>query len=730
MNQLFKNILFSSCCFFAFYTTLTAQTTVCGKVYSIKGKTIPNANVGIKNSYDGTSTDSGGYFSFTANDTGKVILLCSLIGYLENEKEIVLNGKPQKLEIILWEAENQLETITISAGAIEASDEKKATVLKPLDIVTTAGANGDITGALKTLPGAQQVGESEGLFVRGGTNAETKMLIDGMIVNNPFFSSVPDIAQRSRFSPFLFKGTVFSTGGYSAQYGQALSSVLALETQDLPDQTSSTLGISSVGVNLGRNQLWAAKKMSMGADINYSNLLPYVSVIRQKQEYTKAPQFVGSSYNFRKKLGSTGIIKFFTSLNVSTIGIKQENVDSAAAFKNSFDLGNKNWYSILTYKDRIGEKWVLFAGTSYSTNLDRINYNGNKITNNNELSQGRLVLSRGYGANSIFRAGAEYQYVSDRSSFNEYKQSAFDNYTSAFFETDIYLSRKIVVRLGERYDNSTIISSSKFSSRGSFALKTGTHSQVSLAYGEFYQKPNLNFLWYNNHLGFEKATHYILNFQHVSDSITFRSEIYYKKYSNLVKTYPAINCLNCNVNLSESDTSNTGGGYAQGIDLFWRDKKTFKGIDYWISYTYLDTKRNYLNYPSSVMPSFAASHNGSVVIKKFWEKIMAGIGITYTYSGGRPYYNPNNPVFLGDRTPDYHAVGINANYIRKIGNAFTVFVFSVTNALGNKQVYSYRYSYDGSRRQEIGPPALRSFFIGMFMSFGADRTKDIINNNN
>jgi hypothetical protein len=114
----------------------------------------------------------------------------------------------------------------------EASDRQRAAaVLNPIDIVTTASANGDVTGALKTLPGAQQVGESEGLFVRGGTAAETKYFIDGTLVNNFFQGGAPNIAGYGRFSPFLFKGTVFSTGGYSALYGQALSSALILESK-------------------------------------------------------------------------------------------------------------------------------------------------------------------------------------------------------------------------------------------------------------------------------------------------------------------------------------------------------------------------------------------------------------------------------------------------------------------------------------------------------------------
>ncbi len=80
------------------------------------------------------------------------------------------------------------------------------------------------------------MGESEGLFVRGGTGAETKIFMDGNLVNNYFTNSVPGIAWERPFQHILFKGNVFSSGGYSAVYGQALSSVLVLESVDLPEQ--------------------------------------------------------------------------------------------------------------------------------------------------------------------------------------------------------------------------------------------------------------------------------------------------------------------------------------------------------------------------------------------------------------------------------------------------------------------------------------------------------------
>ncbi|HSH67239.1 MAG TPA: TonB-dependent receptor, partial [Bacteroidia bacterium] len=183
--------------------TTFAQTKISGNVTDQKKQSIPGVNIRIDDSYDGASSDANGNYSFVANDTGEVTIIASFIGFEPVSKKINLNGKDIIHNIVMKETLNELKVVTISAGTIEASDEKRTTVLKPLDIVTTASAQGDIVGALKTLPGAQQVGESEGLFVRGGTGAETKTIIDGMVVNNPFFSASPDIASRGRFSPFL-----------------------------------------------------------------------------------------------------------------------------------------------------------------------------------------------------------------------------------------------------------------------------------------------------------------------------------------------------------------------------------------------------------------------------------------------------------------------------------------------------------------------------------------------
>src|SRR6186713_3656288 len=254
---------------------ISAQTTVTGKITDKKNPLI-GVSITLKDTYDGATSDSSGKYSFKTSEKGELILTATSVGYRPFEQTIKLEGKGTlTIDIVLKEEVTELAAVVLSAGTFEASDRKRAAaVLNPIDIVTTASANGDVTGALKTLPGAQQVGEQEGLFVRGGTAEETKIFIDGTLVNNFFHSSSPNIASYGRFSPFLFKGTVFSTGGYSALYGQALSSALILESIDMPERTSASLGISVLSIDAGYQNLNKKKTASWGINYSYTNVAP------------------------------------------------------------------------------------------------------------------------------------------------------------------------------------------------------------------------------------------------------------------------------------------------------------------------------------------------------------------------------------------------------------------------------------------------------------------------
>jgi hypothetical protein len=250
------------------------KPSLLGRLRIIKVGPVSGASVAVKDSYDGATSDSTGKYSLRTSEKGPHTLLVTSIGYKLFEQKLELKGERIALDLILKEEPNELKAVVVTAGAFEASDTKRSTVLSSLDIVTTAGANADVTSAMKTLPGTQQVGESEGLFVRGGTATETKIFIDGTNVNNFFYSSVPGIASRGRFNPFLFKGTMFSTGGYSALYGGALSSALILESIDLPDQSSANVGLTFLSLSGGFQQLAKNKKSSWGVTYAHTDPKP------------------------------------------------------------------------------------------------------------------------------------------------------------------------------------------------------------------------------------------------------------------------------------------------------------------------------------------------------------------------------------------------------------------------------------------------------------------------
>ncbi len=694
-----------------------AQTKISGTISDKEGKPIPGANVFIKDTYDGASTDVNGKFSFATDETGEKILSASFLGFESSEQKVKLEGTEITLKISLKEKMTELNTVTISAGSFEASDEKKMVILKPLDIVTTAGANGDVYGALQTLPGTQQIGEKEGLYVRGGDASETKTIIDGIAVDNPYFTSVPDVPQRGRFSPFLFKGTSFSTGGYSAQYGQALSSALILETQDVVEQTGTNLGIMSVGLSAGHNI--AYKKSSLGFYGGYTNLKPYISIINQNREWMHAPEASSGSVVYRLKTSKTGLLKTFVNYGHNNLALRFKNIEDATGeIKNSFALSNDNWIANASYKEIIAKKWYLFTAFSFSDNMDNIQLDTVPIKNHNSLYQGRVTISRGIGNLSIIRFGGEFQRPDINQKYSVFTQIYKENFGAGFVEGDMYLTQKLVTRTGIRYEFSDKLNESNVAPRISLAYKTGKYSQVSVAYGDFFQTPDKNFLFRNPALDYEKATHYIFNYQIVSEKRTFRIETYYKKYDHLVKEIPVSFATGV-----DSIFNNTGDGYSRGFEIFWRDKQTLKYGDYWISYSYLDTKRDYRNFPIEATPTFAATHTFSIVYKYFFPKLNLQPGFTYAYNSGRPYYNPNRPSseFLSDYTKPYHNLSVNANYLTSIFKSFAVVVFSVTNVLGINNVFTYRYSSDGTRRTEVGPTSARFIFIGTFINIGSKK---------
>lgn len=701
-----------------------SQNTISGKVTDQKGLPVPGANVFIEGTYDGASSDENGNFSFTTDSTGNQMLVISVLVF-ETRKILIDVANYKDKTIKMRESVNSLDAVIVTAGTFEAGDKARVSVLKPLDIVTTAGSAGDIVAALQTLPGTQTVGESGRLFVRGGEADETQTFVDGIRVAQPYGSTTDNLPTRGRFSPFLFSGISFSTGGYSAEYGEALSSVLLLNTQDEPDQNKTDISLMTVGLGLGHTQKWAKSSLSVNAA--YIDLAPYQKAIPQNVDWNRPYQGLSGETVYRYGFNN-GLFKLYAAFDASRFDINQENINHPLV-KDRVNLENNNFYLNASYKGNFAGNWQLTTGLSYGYGQNKIGFNRNDIENVENASQLKLKFRKSFSDRFKLSFGADYFITQFDEDYNPFfgtnSNSGYDaNIAALYAEADIFFSKKFAAKVGVRASNNNLLDETVVVPRVSVAYKVAKSSQFSLAYGEFTQAPKQDYLKYSKLFESEKASHYILNFQYSKDRQTFRAETYYKDYRDLVK-FDSIAAP-----VYGTVYNNNGSGYAAGLDLFWRDGKSFKNLEYWISYSYIDTERNYRDFPYAVTPNFVADHTLSIVGKYWINDWKSQLGLTNSFSTGRPYNNPNQTQFMDGKTKAYNNVSFSWAYLL---SQQKILYFSISNVLGTQNVYGYEYAnnrnlngvYD---RKAITPTADRFFFVGFFWTISQDKKTNQLDN--
>ncbi len=689
-----------------------AQTTILGTV-SDKGGPIPGANIMLVGTYDGTTSDERGTFRFTTTETGTRTVSVSYMGYKRFAASVNLAGKVISLEVILEEEINELNAVTISAGAFTASDEARRTVLRAVDVATTAGATADIAGALNTLPGTQKVGETGRLFVRGGDGREARTFIDGMLVLDAYSPAAPNTPSRGRFLPFMFKGISFSTGGYSAEYGQALSSALVLDSRDEASTTRTDIGLLSVGGDVTHAQAWEGG--SAAAKLQYTNLRPYVGLVRQEIDWDLAPVSVEGVGAFRQRIGKYGIVKAYANFNHSDLSLRQHDIgDTSRSWL--YRLTNDYRYLNAFAKTAVNENWMVRGGISYTDIANDTRMETDRHTRAERGLHVKAVLDGSISDRIGLRAGTEV--IARDVAFQSHQDGlgqhgGFDEVIpSAFAEADLFASNRFVTRAGVRGEYNSLNGQLSLDPRISLALKTGEYAQLSLAYGTFRQSVQDEFLLADRNLSPEMATHAILNFQRTKNKRTFRAETYYKRYDDLVRatdmTFP----------------DNSGYGYAAGVDLFWRDNNSVKNLDYWLSYSFLDTERDYLHFPHASVPSFASKHNFSAVAKYFVVKLKSQLGATFSYTSGRPYDNPNGATFNEGTTPAYIDLSFNWSFLPK---PWIIVYASCNNLIGRDNIFGYEFSaapdeFGHYASRAIRQPAPRFLFLGVFITISKDKS--------
>lgn len=707
--------------FFFFVQAVSGQTAIKGIVKDTKGESVPGVNIYIKGTYDGTTSEFDGSYLLETTEAGKQVIVFQYMGFKTQEEEVELNGGEIQLSPTLRETINEMSAVTITAGAMEASDEKRAVVLRPLDIVTVPSAMGDIIGAFQTLPGTSNVGNDGRLFVRGGDASETAIFIDGLMVGNAFGTTASNVPTRTRFNPNLFKGSFFSTGGYSAEFGNAMSSALALNSVDIPARTQGDLSLMSVG--LGYSQTLVGKNNSLTATANYFDLNPYQHIVKQNFDWERGPFGVDGQVSLRQKIGKNGMAKGFFHTESGGMKIWQK-VPGQEGRGQLVDLRNHYSFGQGSFKQTLANDWSMYGGVAFSYNVDEYNVAPFEIRNTNQIVHGKVAAVKGFSDRFSLKTGTEVFQFSYRESLKSegLEREYSDAQVNVFSEADYYFSNSLIMRAGLRAAHSSLTGQSWVDPRFSLAYKFKHEGQVSIAAGKFSQPVVETLRVVAPESSNTRASHLLLNYFLDKNGRTIRAEAFYKDYVNLL-TYQGERFL-------YRDIQQNGEGFAKGFDLFYRDRKSFKNTDFWVTYSFVDSKRIFANFTQMVQPGFAPRHNASVVVKHFVPKLKSQLGASFAFNDGYAYTNPNLPGEMNAKTPSFQDLSISWSYLPKPN---LIIHLACSNLIGRDNIFGYQFSpipnengvYESLPIRQTAP---RFIFLGLFLTLSKDKTANNLNN--
>ena len=207
-------------------------------------------NVALQGTKWGMATDVNGYYALTKVEPGTYTLVVSSVGYEKYSLEIVLEkGTFLTKNIYLSPATVKLDEVNISAEKQEAQTDVRMSVVKltPKSIskIPAIGGEPDLAQALQVQPGVVFTGDQGGqLFIRGGSPIQNLVMLDGMIIYNPFHT----IGLFSVFETDIIKTADVYTGGFNANYGGRLSSVIDIRTRDgSRSRFGGEVGLSTFG---------------------------------------------------------------------------------------------------------------------------------------------------------------------------------------------------------------------------------------------------------------------------------------------------------------------------------------------------------------------------------------------------------------------------------------------------------------------------------------------------
>lgn len=697
-----------------------AAATVTGLVVDHDGKPVEYANVRVAALQRGAVTDAQGRFTIELPD-GPALLEVVQIGYQRAQRMLAVAAGMAPLRITLGEAPVPVAEVNVEASSFGKTGKSEGAVVRRMDVYMTPGGAADIFQSLRALPGINAPAEGAALYVRGGDPRETVIRIDGAEIGHPYHYEGASGGLFSILDTYMLKSAFFSSGGFGSRYGDAMSGVLDIETQD-----PLNLHAVNVGANLaggGASTSWALvpDRLSFIGSVFRSTPSLLFRLYGSSSEFEQAPVSLNGVGKLLWRYSPSGRLSAMSLQSTEEIGVfsRQLNVKQLYSSRahNQFwavqqqdviagrvavrtNLTIQRWKSDWTFSEfekdatertaaakadfvwPIGERNELAFGAEWRRRSDDLA--GIAPADSTDLGSGAPV--RALGTRAI---------VQEPSVWAEHK---------------LRVVGPLYATVGGRLVRASATDEWLADPRGALAWRLDEHQTVRIAAGRYHQlaDPNqLDPVYGNPRLGPARADHVIAGYEWKSDFGNVRIEGYRKDYRGLA------------VDDSATYFANRGFGFARGVDVFVQG--TYKYLNGWISYGYLDTKRREADDPREVPARYGVRHSltlvGEYAISSKWHT-----GARWGWATGRPYtpvvgatYDPARGVWHpveGDHNsetlPSYQRLDVRLTRLFSMpsfgafraSNVCVAYVEAM-NVLGKHNVLDYWYSPDYTERRTI-----------------------------
>ena len=351
-----------------------AQVKISGKVSDEAGNPIEFASVRIASTAIGTNTDTKGAYQLSVPARDTVMVVFSCIGYSDVKRQLIKPKGAMTLNAKLYEKAHQLQDLQVTEFKKQTSQMQNidATKLR----LTPDASGGSVESVLTTMAGVSTKNEmSSQYMVRGGTYDENSVYINGIEIYRPQLISSGQQEGLSIINPDLVGNVAFSTGGFSAEYGDKMSSVLDITYRE-PQSLEGALSMSLMGGSLSLGQ--GSKRFSQIHGFRYKRNSSLLGSLETKGEYD--PQYFDYQTNLNFKISSKWKASFLGNIAINNYRFTPETRETsfgtstnAKQFKVYFDGQEKDKFETyfgalsLNYRHSKSSDFTLLA-SGYLTN--------------------------------------------------------------------------------------------------------------------------------------------------------------------------------------------------------------------------------------------------------------------------------------------------------------------------------------------------------------------------